>query len=297
VSLEGLDAAQRQAAFASAAGLTRRSGSNFYFAFLPLPVERREGIFSVYAYCRRIDDIVDEPAEGRDPRAELELWRERVNRILDGTLSGDDDPLSVALGLTHERFGLRGEDLHAVIDGMEMDLVANRYADDEQLGLYCRRVAGHVGCLCLPVFGCEDPASRDYALRLGHAFQLTNILRDVAADAREGRIYLPLQELERFGVSETDLLEERRSPEVRALLACQGRKAERLYHEAAALMPAGDRRALFSASIMAAIYKRILEQMRDTGFEIWGERPGLPKRVKILLALGVLLRDRVLQLS
>ncbi len=297
MSLSSLGPAEQQAAFASAAEVTRLSGSNFYFAFLPLPVERREGIFSVYAYCRRIDDIVDEPAEGRDPRAELELWRERVDRILAGTLSSDDDPLSVALGLTHERYGLRAEDLHAVIDGMEMDLVARRYADDAELGLYCRRVAGHVGCLCLPVFGCEDPASRDFALRLGHAFQLTNILRDVVGDAREGRIYLPLQELERFGVSESDLLEGRRSPGVRALLSCQGRKAERLYHEAATLLPAGDRRALFSASIMAAIYKRILEQMRDTGFEIWDERPALPKRVKVLLALGVLLRDRVFHLS
>jgi phytoene synthase len=297
VSVAGLNAARRQAALDSCAGLTRRSGSNFYLAFLPLPKERRLGIFCVYAFCRRIDDIVDEPVEGRDPRAELEAWRARVERILAGTLSADDDPIAVGLALTHERFGLRGEDLHAVIDGMEMDLTPHRYADDDELGVYCRRVAGHVGCLCLPVFGCKEPASRDFAMKLGHAFQLTNILRDVAADAREGRIYLPQAELARHGVEDDDLLSERRSPEVRALLACQGRKAERLFHEAAALLPSTDRRALFSASIMAAIYRRILEQMRDTGYEIWGERPGVSKQVKGLLALGVLLRDRALHLS
>lgn len=297
MSVAGLDAARRQAALASCADLTRRSGSNFYMAFLPLPKERRQGIFCVYAFCRRIDDIVDEPAEGRDPRAELDQWRERVERIMAGTLSADDDPLAVGLALTHERFGLRGDDLHAVIDGMEMDLVPRRYADDDELALYCRRVAGHVGCLCLPVFGCKDPASRAYAMRLGHAFQLTNILRDVAADAKEGRIYLPQSELSRHGVSDEDLLAGRRSPNVRALLAGQGRRAEDLFRQAATLLPSADRRALFSASIMAAIYRRVLEHLRDTGFEVWGERPNVPKRVKGLLALGVLLRDRVLALS
>ena len=286
----------RAEALRRCAQLTRASGSNFYLAFLPLPPERRDGIFCVYAYCRRLDDIVDEPEPGTDPRRELDRWRERVERILDGTLPPGEEPLADGLSWTHRRFGLAAEDLHAIIDGMEMDLEPRRYADDEELALYCRRVAGHVGCLCLPVFGCRDPRSRDHAMALGHAFQLTNILRDAGRDAAEGRVYLPQDELARFGVEESQLAGGAPSPRLRALLRHEGDKALALFQEAAALLPAGDRAALFSASIMAAIYRRILERMRATDFEIWSERPNVPRHVKLLLALGVLLRDRVLRL-
>lgn len=286
----------RERALRYCAAVTRGSGSNFYLAFLPLPKERRDGIFCVYAYCRRLDDIVDEPGPGTDPRRELDRWRERIERLLAGTLDESEDPLAVGLAWTHERFGLRGEDLHAVIDGMEMDLAGARYPDAAALALYCRRVAGHVGCLCLPVFGCPDGSARDFAMALGHAFQLTNILRDVVRDAEEGRIYLPLEDLARFGVGEEEVLACRPTPRLRALLRHEGDEALRLFQEAASLLPASERSTLFSASIMGAIYRRLLERLREIDFDIWSGRPRVPRREKLLLALGVLLRDRVLHL-
>ncbi|MEM7245131.1 MAG: squalene/phytoene synthase family protein [Acidobacteriota bacterium] len=276
---------------------TRASKSNFALAFSPLPRPRREGIHAVYAYCRWLDDLVDEPQENLDPRAELDAWRAAVPRALRGEVDDQDDPVLVGVAATHERFGLHEVDLLAVIDGMQMDLERNRYETAEELSLYCRRVAGHVGCLCLPVFGSQSEEGRRFAMKLGEAFQMTNILRDVGGDAAQGRIYLPLEELERAGVTPEEILERRASPRLAALLRRMGERALRLFNLAEQALPTNERATLFSASIMAAIYRRLLEEVQGRAPDPFGPRPRLPGRLKGLLATGVILRDAVFRLA
>lgn len=283
------------AALSRCADLTRASGSNFYLAFLPMPADRREGIFAVYAFCRVVDDIVDEPAPGIDPRRELDRWRERVRRIAQGSpLSGDEHPVAIGLEVTHSRFHLREDDLLAVIDGVEMDLDLTRHETSESLALYCERVAGRVGCLCLPVFGAGDEA-RPYALSLGRAFQLTNILRDVPRDAAIGRLYLPLDLLSLHGAREADVRAGRRTPEVLAVLRTLGEDARGLFERADSLLRPEQREILYPAIIMSSIYRRLLDRLRAEDFDCWAERVSLPRSTKALLALGVFARDKVLR--
>jgi phytoene synthase len=275
--------------------ITKSAGSSFYLAFLPLPAPRRESIFCVYAFCRVVDDAVDEPAPGVDPREELALWRARVVAVARGLELPDDHPVARGLQITHARFPLREEDLLAVIDGVEMDLLSRRRLDDADLALYCERVAGRVGCLCLPVFGSGDHA-RPFALALGHAFQLTNILRDVAHDAREGRIYLPTQALEFFAVPEQHVLEGRLTPELRTLLRETGERAAQLFHRAESLVLSEERPILYPALIMAAIYRRLLDELRARDYDVWSAPVKLPASVKATVALGTLARDKMLRL-
>jgi len=287
----------QEAALRRCAEVTAASGSNFYFAFLPLPRPRREAIFCVYAFCRHVDDIVDEPEPGTDPRREIDAWRRRVDAVVDGTLADDEHPIAVGLAAAHARFPLRGDDLHAVLDGMEMDLDERRFQTADDLALYCERVAGRVGCLCLPVFGADPDRARPFALALGHAFQLTNILRDVPRDAREGRVYLPAEDLALFGVRPEDLLAETPSPAALALLRHESDRALALFDLAESRLPAEERAPLFPAQIMASIYRRLLETLRADVDAAWRARPSLPAPVKVLLATGVWLRDRALRLS
>lgn len=282
------------AAFERCAEITARSGSNFYLAFLPMPPDRRDGIFSVYAFCRVVDDIVDEPAPGAEPRRCLDEWRGRVERIVRGEAADERHPVAVALAATHRRFALREEDLLAVIDGVEMDIDRHRYATSSDLALYCERVAGRVGCLCLPVFGAGDEL-RPYALALGRAFQLTNILRDIPRDAAIGRLYLPREEIEAHGALEGDLLAGTMTPAVASLLHSQGDEALALFDTAESLIVPSQRPALFPALIMAAIYRRVLGSLRASGYDAWTRRASIPGSVKALLALGVFVRDRVLR--
>ena len=282
-------------ALAHCAKLTEASGSNFYLAFLPMPIDRREGIFAVYAFCRVVDDIVDEPEAGVEPRRELDRWRERVRRITRGeALAQDEHPVAIGLEVTHSRFPLREDDLLAVIDGVEMDLDLRRYETSDMLALYCERVAGRVGCLCLPVFGAGDEA-RPYALVLGRAFQLTNILRDVPRDAAIGRLYLPLDTLALHGAREEDVRAGHRTPEVVAAMRAVGDEARGLFERADLLLPADERDILYPALIMSAIYRRVLEQLRALDFDCWSDRVSLPRSTKALLALGVFARDKILR--
>ena len=275
--------------------ITKSSGSSFYLAFLPMPDLRREGIFCVYAFCRVVDDVVDEPAPGMDSAKELDRWRERVVAVARGGTLPDAHPVARGLAITHSRYRLREEDLLAVIDGVQMDLTARRRRDDAELALYCERVAGRVGCLCLPVFGSGDHA-RPFALALGHAFQLTNILRDVAHDAREGRIYLPSEALAFFGVSEQDVLQGRLTPRFRALLRETGDRAAELFHRAESLVRPTERPILYPALIMSAIYRRLLDALKARDYDVWSAPVRLPSSVKATVALGTLARDKMLQL-
>ena len=287
---------EQREALRCCAEVTSRAGSNFYLSFLPLPRPRREGMFCVYAFCRRVDDIVDEPATGSDPRAELAAWRDRLRAIDDGVLPAGDDPIAVGLAVTHARFRLPIQDLLAVVDGVEMDLDRARPRTWDDLALYCERVAGRVGCACLPVFG-ASAESRPYALALGHAFQLTNILRDVPRDAAEGRVYLPAEEMERHGVTEADLLAGSPSEPVRHVMRLVRDRAQDLFRQSERLVVPEDRPNVYPAQIMAAIYGRLLETLAASEHDAWAARPKLPARTKALLALGVYVRDRILRLS
>lgn len=281
-------------ALEACARITRASGSSFYLAFLPLPRERREGIFCVYAFCRVIDDLVDEPPPGVDPAVELASWRRSVHGVMRGDVRHDDHPVLRGLAVTHRRFPLHEEDMLAVIDGVEMDLFSSRRASEDELQLYCERVAGRVGCLCLPVFGSGDHA-RPFALALGHAFQLTNILRDVAKDARDGRIYLPQDALARFGVAEADVLAGRLTPGLRELLRETGERAASLFQQAEALLVPQERPILYPALMMAAIYRRMLDALLGADYDVWSAPVRLSRGVKIMAALGAYSRDRVLR--
>lgn len=283
-----------RAALDACAAITRAAGSSFYLAFLPMPPDRRDGIFCVYAFCRVIDDVVDEPVPGVDPARELDAWRERVVAVARGRGLPDAHPVARGLELTNERFPLREDDLLAVIDGVEMDLVSRRRRDEADLTLYCERVAGRVGCLCLPVFGADSDA-RPFALALGHAFQLTNILRDVAKDARDGRIYLPLEDLALFGVREEDVLAGRVTPDLRELLRATGDRAAMLFHRAETLVRGEERHVLYPALIMAAIYRRLLDALKACDYDAWSQPVKLGRSVKAALALGTLARDRMLR--
>ncbi|MEW5768956.1 MAG: presqualene diphosphate synthase HpnD [Pseudomonadota bacterium] len=262
------------------------SGSSFYYAFRFLPPPRRRAITAFYAFCREVDDIADECRDPQVARAKLFWWRGEILKLYDGTPS---HPVTQALVEAVAAYRLPQEAFEAVIDGMEMDLGYVRYPDFKQLNLYCHRVAGVVGEVAAQIFGGNDAqpidrATLKYANRLGLAFQLTNIIRDVGEDARRGRIYLPQDELARFGVSEADLLHARYGDGFRQLMEFQCQRALATYDEAMALLPAADRKAQRPGLIMAAIYRTLLEEIRADGCLVLDRRYALTPLRKLWLA-------------
>ncbi len=258
-----------------------RSGSSFYYSFLFLPPERRRAITALYAFCREVDDIADEGPDPQVAQAKLDWWRGEVAALFQGAPS---HPVTQALAPGVAAYGLRKELLLEIIAGMEMDLHPRRYPDFAALTLYCHRVAGVVGELAAAIFGRTCPGTTDYAHRLGLAFQLTNIIRDVGEDARRGRIYLPQDELARFGVSEADLLAGREGPGFQALMAFQIERAEAAYDAALAALPAEDRKAQRPGLLMAAIYRAVLAKIRREGCPVLRRRVSLPPVQKLWLA-------------
>lgn len=248
--------------------LTKASGSNFYYAFMPLPRPEREALFVIYAFCRHADDIVD---EGDDPAVaaqRLAQWRKEWQAARAGQAS---HPITRRLAEVVAHYRIDPALPDALLDGMAMDLGPVRYPDFDALSGYCHRVAATVGLMCVRVFGCRHPDADRFAVAHGMAFQVTNILRDVARDAAMGRIYLPAEDLARFGVSEADLLRGRYGPKVRALLAFEAQRAAGFYAEAAAIarrLPPEDRRALLPSRIMGAIYGALLAEMEDREFRL-----------------------------
>jgi len=258
-----------------------QSGSSFYYAFLFLPLERRRAITALYAFCREVDDAVDEPSEPSAARAALAWWRGEVAQLFEGS---PQHPVTRALAPATGPFGITQARLNEILDGMEMDLNQNRYLDFAGLRLYCHRVAGVVGALAAAVFGYRNPKTLDYAERLGLAFQLTNIIRDVGEDARNGRIYLPMDELKRFEVSAADILEGRHSENFTRLMRFQAERALRCYDEALALLPPEDRRAQRPGLVMAAIYRTLLKEIADDGFRVLKQRVALTPVRKLWIA-------------
>ncbi|MEI6319098.1 MAG: presqualene diphosphate synthase HpnD [Pseudomonadota bacterium] len=267
---------------------TAASGSSFYYSFMFLPPERRRAITALYAFCREVDDVVDEVTEDRVARLKLDWWRHQVALAFGAAAAPSDGeaphPVTRALGPAIAAFSLPRLPFDEIIDGMQMDLDYNRYETFADLRLYCHRVAGAVGLLSARIFGYSNPATLEYADRLGIALQLTNIVRDVAEDAQRNRIYLPLEDLSRFGVAEDDLVRRRDGPAVRDLVTFQIDRAEQHYAEALALLPPEDRRAQRTGLIMAAIYRTLLAEIRDGGAKVLSERTSLTPLRKLWIA-------------
>jgi phytoene synthase len=257
------------------------SGSSFYYAFRFLPAERRRAITAFYAFCREVDDIVDECREPAVAQAKLAWWRDEVARLYAGH---PGHPVTRALMEVIDRHGIAQEQLQEILDGMEMDLTRTRYPDFRQLRLYCHRVAGVVGEVAAQIFGHTERATLKYAGLLGLAFQLTNIIRDVGEDARRGRVYLPQDELAQFGVAEADLLGGRETEAFGRLMEFQHRRAIETYDQAMALLPAVDRKAQRPGLVMAAIYRTLLEEIRRDGFHVLRYRTALPPLRKLWIA-------------
>ncbi|MEN9774872.1 MAG: squalene synthase HpnD [Pseudomonadota bacterium] len=258
-----------------------RSGSSFYYSFMFLPPERRRAITALYAYCREVDDVVDDCTDPGVARAKLGWWRAEIERLRQGH---PEHPVTRALQPHLEPMNLPIEHLMTLIDGMQMDLDQNRYLDFEALRLYCHRVAGVVGILSASIFGYTHPATLIYAEKLGLAFQMTNIIRDVGEDARQGRIYLPMAELRQYGVHEQDLLRGRSSPELTVLLKMQADRARELYREALQHLDPIDRPAQRPGLIMAAIYSTLLAEIDRDGFRTLTHRTSLTPLRKLWIA-------------
>ena len=266
--------------------ITRKSASNLALAFVLLPKPKREGMSALYAFCRQVDDIADDegaPAEER--RALLSAWREDVRQAC-ASQQAPQFPVNQELQPVIARYGLSFDYFDELIRGVEMDLDTKRYRDYEGLELYCYRVASVVGLLSIQIFGYQDRACRDYAIYLGKALQFTNILRDVHTDADRGRIYLPLNELERFGVKEEEILRGRYSDRYRALAASVTQRARQFYQLARQTLPPAERSSMAAAELMGAVYWRLLNKLERRPFATLEGRPTkVGKGHKLLLIL------------
>jgi len=258
------------------------SGSSFYYSFLFLPAERRRAITAVYAYCREVDDAVDEVSDPAVAEAKLQWWRGEVATLFDRQPT---HPVTRALlPFIDGPFGITQARLLAILEGMEMDLRQNRYLDFAALQRYAHLVAGVVGEISAAVFGYSDPRTLDFAGRLGLALQLINVIRDVGDDARRGRIYIPVDELQRFGVRATDLLNRRYVDGFVPLMQFQAERARATYRGALELLPPADRRAQRPGLIMGAIYATLLDEIERENFQVLHQRVALTPLRKLWIA-------------
>lgn len=273
-----------QEAIAYCRAVTRQHATNFYYAFLFLPKAQRDAIYTVYAFCRYCDDIADEAHGTQSPAKLLHHWRSELARCYNGQPT---HPITQALHQTIRQYDLRREHFEELICGVEMDLTPRRYEDFAALEQYCHRVASVIGLACLPIFGVTHEQAKTYARHLGLALQLTNIIRDVKEDAERGRIYLPLEDLETFHYSETDLFAQRYTDDFVALMQFQAQRARTYYQRAVACLLPGDRRRLIAPEIMAAIYRTTLRKIARRRYNVYRGRMSLPTLHKIALALWV----------
>jgi phytoene synthase len=270
--------------------LVDATGSNFYYSFLFLPRHKRSAIKTLYEFCRIIDDIVDEPAKGRDPHRELDVWRNEIEACFRG-LPGT--PFGERLIDTIDEFDLPKQPFLDLIDGMQMDLEWSSYQTFADLREYCYRVASAVGLICIEVFGYESLRTREYAVNLGLALQLTNILRDLKEDVRRSRIYLPLEDLERFGYSENDLRSNLYNTPFIEMMRFEHGRARSYFMRAAAALPDEDRSAMFAAEIMAGIYHELLEQIAEVKYDVFRNPINVPKSRRLRLAFEIWARSKL----
>jgi 15-cis-phytoene synthase len=257
--------------------------TSFSYSFLVLPADQRLAIGVVWDFCRAVDDAVDHASDRAAAASEIDEWRREVDRLFSGA-----NPRRAELAdlkSTIERFALSRQPFDDLIDGVEMDLHRSRYETFDDLLSYCRRVASAVGLICVEIFGCRDSDAREYAVNLGLALQLTNIIRDVAVDLKIGRVYLPKEDLERFGVDEETLKAGRVTPGVRALLDFESQRARQLYAAAARALPAAEAGRLIAAEIMGAIYFEILQRIERQDYDVFSSVIRVPKPVRAMIAL------------
>ena len=259
--------------------------TSFSYSFVVLPAAQRRAIGAVWDFCRAVDDAVDEAVDPATAATEVVKWREEVGRLF-----GPDTPQtpqSQSLKPYVEALVLSRQPFDDLVDGVEMDLRRSRYETFDELVGYCRRVASAVGVMCIEVFGCRDSRSREYAFNLGLALQLTNIIRDIKADLEQGRVYLPQEDLARFGVSEQALASGVMTDAMRKLLAHECQRARQLYTAAAQAMPHAESRKLVAAEIMGAIYFEILQRIERRDYDVFTERIRVPKLQRARIALQI----------
>jgi phytoene synthase len=269
--------------------LTRKSRSNFFYAFLCLPKPKREALYAVYAFCRIVDDAVDVGQDRAAQRKELERWRAEIAQVFEGS---PEHPAAQRLQEAVKIFPIPREALEEIIAGVEMDLERSAYATFEDLYPYCYRVASAVGLCCIEIFGYTDLRAREYAVNLGVALQLTNIVRDVQPDALAGRVYLPQEDLERFAVTADDLATGRYTPAFVRLMEYQAARARAYYERAWAALPRADQHTLFAAEIMGRTYFALLETIERRRFRVFGRRVSVPTPRKLGIALRCWVQSR-----
>jgi 15-cis-phytoene synthase len=260
-----------------------QSGSSFTVSFIFLPKMQREAMVALYAFCREVDDVVDECSDFEVAQIKLNWWKSEVANLYTGM---PQHPVTKALQPVVSQFNLAQEHFLEIIDGMEMDLKFNRYEDFKQLQLYCYRVASVVGLLSAQIFGFKNRKTLKYAHDLGMAFQLTNIIRDVGEDARRGRIYLPLDELKKAKVTEDDILQSRETPQVKELIEYQIERAETYYDKALRELPTEDAKQQRTGLMMAAIYRTLLREIKaDSAEKVLNFKTKIPPLRKFMLAM------------
>jgi phytoene synthase len=272
--------------------------TSFYYSFLVLPPRKRRAIVAVWDFCRAVDDAVDvvdvarvppfDEVQGGPAAAALAMWREELNACYIGREPATRQ--GKALQPCIREFSLPRQPFEDLIDGVGMDLAQTRYPTFHALAEYCRRVASTVGLICIEIFGYSDPRTRAYAVNLGMALQLTNIIRDIAADLAQGRVYLPAEDMVRFGVTENDLRGGVVTDKVRDLLRFECERARYYYRCAADELPAADARSLVAAEIMGGIYFGILRRIEASGYDVFSRRVRVPRPQRAFLALRIFTR-------
>ena len=258
-----------------------KSGSSFYYSFLFLPENKRNAITALYAFCREVDDVVDNHVNIDIASIKLNWWRSEINRLFSEKPA---HPVALALQPAISEFNLNENYFLDIITGMEMDLTKSRYNDFDELSDYCYHVASVVGILSAGIFGYREEKTREYAVALGHALQLTNIIRDVGEDAKRNRIYIPQKDLEKFSVSEADILNGIETTEFYRLMAYQADRADKYYQRAMELLPDSDRSKQLAGMIMANVYLGLLSKIKTSGYRTLKKRISLGKLRKLWIA-------------
>ncbi len=275
---------------ASATAITRSSNTSFYYSFSLLPKQKREAIHTVYAFCRFTDDIVDESPDEQKSVALLRRWRVELGNALKGNSTYS---MLNQLSATAARFNIPVQYFYELIRGVEMDLSKKRYGTFAELREYCYLVASSVGLMCREIFGYRTESTRDYAINLGIALQLTNIIRDIRDDAKKGRIYLPLEDLNAFGVAEEDILEGRHTPEFTSLMRFECDRASGYFDAARDALKDEDKYYFFAARVMWSIYAHVLERIKRSGYRVLERRISIPLYLKLLITLRYWLSHRL----
>jgi phytoene synthase len=269
----------------SAKEISKESNSSFYYAFNLLPEHKRDAMNVVYAFCRKTDDIVDATNDSQDVKYDkLRKWRIEFERAFTGH---SEFPLLNKLGKTISNFNIPLDPFFELIKGMEMDLQKDRYKSFDDLQLYCYRVASTVGLMCIEIFGYKNPSTKNFAVDLGIALQLTNILRDIGKDAEQGRIYLPQEDLQRFNYSEQELMTRAYNDRFRELMIYESGRAKRYFNSATSHLDLDDKKTMFAARAMQHIYYKMLEKIIAADYDVFNNNIKVSKIEKVIIALGV----------